>query len=135
MASPTDTTETKTIYEQIGGDNTVRRVVPIFYSKILQDKSINHFFHKIDMSKQIQKQHDFVTVALGGPNNYKGKDMREAHKNLNLVESDFDSVVGHLGATLTEIGCPENLIGQIAGALIGLKDEVLNKQPGDGEQE
>ena len=52
--------------------------------------------------------------------------MREGHKHLNLKESDFDAIVKHLGATLTEIGCPGELIGQIAGALVGLKDEVLN---------
>ncbi len=39
------------IYEQIGGDNTVRRVVPIFYAHILGDDSVNHYFHKIDMAK------------------------------------------------------------------------------------
>ncbi|MDP7196868.1 MAG: group 1 truncated hemoglobin [SAR202 cluster bacterium] len=68
-----------------------------------------------------------MTAALGGPNNYKGKDMREGHKHLNLKESDFDTIVKHLGATLTEIGCPGELIGKIAGALVALKDEVLNK--------
>ncbi len=53
--------------------------------------------------------------------------MREGHKHLNLKESDFDTIVKHLGATLTEIGCPGELIGKIAGALVALKDEVLNK--------
>lgn len=40
-----------TIYEQIGGENTIRRLIPIFYSKLLSDDSVNHYFHKIDMSK------------------------------------------------------------------------------------
>lgn len=53
--------------------------------------------------------------------------MREAHKHLNLKESQFNIVVKHLGATLTEIGCPNELIGKIAGALGALKNEILNK--------
>ena len=53
--------------------------------------------------------------------------MREGHKHLGLKEEHFGSVVKHLGGTLTEIGCPPELIGKIAGALIALKDEVLNK--------
>ena len=64
---------------------------------------------------------------MGGPNNYKGKDMREGHKHLGLTEDHFNAVVKHLGDTLTEIGCPGDLIGKIAGALVALKDEVLNK--------
>lgn len=53
--------------------------------------------------------------------------MREGHKHLGLTEEHFGAVVKHLGATLTEIGCPGDLIGKIAGALVALKDEVLNK--------
>ena len=52
--------------------------------------------------------------------------MREAHKNLKLTEDHFNAIVGHLGATLKELGVAEDLIGQIAGALGSLKDEVLN---------
>ena len=52
--------------------------------------------------------------------------MREGHKHLGVKEEHFNAVVKHLGDTLTEIGCPPELIGKIAGALIGLKDEVLN---------
>jgi hemoglobin len=120
--------EDKTIYEQIGGEATVRKVVAIFYEKILADDSVSGYFKDINMEKQLKQQFDFICVALGGPNpqQYKGKNMREAHKHLNLKASDFDAIVGHLGAALGEVGCPENLIGQIAGALGALKDEVLN---------
>ena len=57
----------KTIYEQIGGDNTLRRVIPIFYSKLLADETVNYMFHKIDMAKQLKKFHNFCTQVLGGP--------------------------------------------------------------------
>ena len=63
------------------------------------------------MAKQEQKQQDFITMALGGPSNYKGKNMREAHKNLHLKEEHFNTIVKHLAASLTELGVPENLIG------------------------
>jgi len=53
--------------------------------------------------------------------------MREGHKHLNLKDSDFDTIVKHLGSTLAEIGCPEDLIVKIANALVALKKEVLNK--------
>jgi hemoglobin len=44
----------KTIYETIGGAPTVCKVVAVFYEKILGDDSVNHFFQKIDMAKQLQ---------------------------------------------------------------------------------
>ena len=36
--------------------------------------------------------------------------MREAHKHLKLTEDHFNAIVGHLGATLKELGTPEDLI-------------------------
>ena len=53
----------------------------------------------------------FLTAALGGPNNYIGKDMREAHKHLHLKELHFTAVVKCLGASLTEVGLDDKMIG------------------------
>lgn len=41
-----------------------------------------------------------MTTVFGGPHIYKGKSMREGHKHLKLVESDFDKVVHLLVETL-----------------------------------
>jgi len=67
-------------------------------------------------------------MALGGPNNYKGRDMREAHKALGLQEADFGAFAGHLVATLTELGVKGEIFDNIvSAAVVTLKDEVLNK--------
>ena len=44
-----------TIYDKIGGDNTLRLVIPIYYYRILSDETLNKKFHKIDMSKLLPK--------------------------------------------------------------------------------
>ena len=66
-------------------------------------------------------------MALGGPNVYKGKSMREAHKHLALTEEHFGAIAKALVETLTEIGTPGELVGVIAAKFVALKDEVLNK--------
>ena len=38
-------------------------------------------------------QKDFLTQALGGPQIYKGKDMKTAHQHLKLKYQDFDVIV------------------------------------------
>jgi hypothetical protein len=42
----------------------------------------------------------FMCYALGGPQAWKGKNMYEAHKALNLTEEHFNAVAGHFIATL-----------------------------------
>ena len=118
------------IFEQIGGADAVNAAVDIFYRKMLSDDRVSHFFDDVDMDGQRDKQKAFLTMVMGGPNNYTGKDMREGHKHLiekGLNDTHVDVVIEHLGATLTELGVPAEIIQQIASVAEGARDDVLNR--------
>lgn len=115
------------IYEKIGGDAAVDAAVNIFYKKVLSDDRISHFFDTVDMVGMIQKQKSFLTMAFGGPNSYTGKDMREAHKHMNLTEEHFNAVAEALVGTLEELSVPQDIIDEIVAIAVSTKDDVLNK--------
>ena len=77
------------LFESIGGEGSVNAAVDLFYRKVLMDDTISHFFESVDMDAQRNKQKSFLTFAFGGPNNYSGKSLRDAHCNgqLNLDTS------------------------------------------------
>lgn len=79
------------------------------------------------MSVQRAKQKAFLTLAFGGPNRYSGQDLRKAHAQMKLTESDFNAVMEHLGGTLAELGVPAPLIGEAAAIANSVKNEVLNR--------
>ncbi|MGH1440379.1 MAG: group I truncated hemoglobin [Cellvibrionaceae bacterium] len=114
------------IYEKIGGEPAVDAAVDIFYKKVLADDRINEFFDSVDMAGQIQKQKSFLTMVFGGPNSYTGKDMREAHKHMNLTEEHFGAVAENLIGTLQELEVPQEIIDEIVGIALSVKDDVLN---------
>tara|TARA_Y100000389_G_scaffold198457_1_gene234998 strand:- start:165 stop:521 length:357 start_codon:yes stop_codon:yes gene_type:complete len=116
----------KTLYEKIGGEKSVDLAVEIFYKKVLNDPIICDFFNNVDMKKQKVHQKRFLTVAFGGPNNYTGNSMRSAHKHLNLNESHFQAVSGHITSTLYDLEVPENLIQDVNNIIDNVHDEVLN---------
>lgn len=102
----------------------------IFYRKVLKDNRIKHFFDGVDMSKQAAKQKAFLTMAFGGPHNYTGEDMRRGHAHLvarGLSDAHFDAVMGHIGATLTELKVPGELIAQAAAIAESTRKDVLGK--------
>ncbi|WP_033412841.1 group I truncated hemoglobin [Methylosarcina fibrata] len=118
------------LYERIGGEPAVNAAVDIFYRKVLNDHRINRFFDHTDMDQQIAKQKAFFTMAFGGPNNYTGKDMRNAHARLvkmGLNDSHFDAVMEHLGATLVELKVPQDLIAEAAAIALGARGDVLGR--------
>jgi len=116
------------LFERIGGDAAVNAAVDIFYRKVLADDRINKFFENVDMDKQATKQKAFLTMAFGGPNNYTGEDMRKGHAHLveqGLNSSHFDAVMENLGATLTELNVPAELIGEAAAIAESTRADVL----------
>lgn len=117
------------LFDQIGGEAAVDAAVDIFYKKVLSDDSISGFFDSTDMEEQRNKQKSFLTMAFGGPNEYSGKDMREAHAPLvekGLSEDHFNAVAGHLQATLEELKVPENLAQEVMTIAASTHDDVLN---------
>lgn len=119
-----------TLYEQVGGEAAVDAAVKVFYRNVLGDDRIAKFFDDVDMDEQIAKQKAFLTMAFGGPNDYTGKDMREAHKRLveqGLNDSHFDAVAENLIKALNELSVPQELIDQIVGIAAGTRDDVLSR--------
>ena len=118
------------LYERIGGEGAVNAAVDIFYRKVLADDRISSYFEGVDMDKQAAKQKAFLTMAFGGPHNYTGEDMRKGHAHLvakGLNDSHFDAVMENLGATLTELNVPGELIAEAAAIAESTRNDVLGK--------
>ncbi|MCB1669014.1 MAG: group 1 truncated hemoglobin [Pseudomonadales bacterium] len=114
------------VYEKLGGAAAVDAAVDIFYRKVLADDRISDFFDTVDMEAQHQKQKAFLTMAFGGPNEYTGKDMREAHKHMNLTEEHFNAVAENLAGTLADLDVPQAYIDEVMTIAGSVKDDVLN---------
>ena len=121
---------TQSLYEKIGGQPAMDAAVDLFYRKVLNDDRVSRFFEDVDMDEQRAKQKSFLTMVFGGPNDYTGKDLREAHKSLvddGLDDSHFDAVAVHLQNTLEELGVPAELVNQVMATAAGTRDDVLNR--------
>ena len=128
----------KPLFEKIGGEAAVNATVDLFYRKVLTDDQLAPFFEDVDMAEQHKKQKVFLTFAFGGPANYTGKDMTMAHAKLvkqGMNEKHFDLVIKHLGATLTELEVPADLIGEAAKIAMSVKDDVLKGLPDEQPEE
>lgn len=130
MSEAQEPTPSLSLFEQLGGAAAVDAAVDVFYRKVLSDYRIYRFFDNVDMEQQAAKQKAFMTMAFGGPNNYTGQDMRNAHARLvkmGLDNSHFDAVMENLTATLQELNVPENLIAQVAALAESTRSDVLGK--------
>jgi hemoglobin len=122
---------TMSLYERIGGEAAVAAAVDLFYEKVLADQRTQPFFAGLDMQAQIKKQMAFMTVAFGGPKEYRGRDLRAAHAGLvrdkGLTDVHFNAVAEHLQATLSELGVAPALVTEVMTIVGGTRGEVLGR--------
>ncbi len=119
-----------TIYEQLGGEDGMHAAVEIFYERVVSDMRIARYFEGVDMEHQIAKQRAFLSLVLGGPNRYTGRELRAAHAPLvarGLADEHFDAVAGHLVATLQQMGVADALIADVMNLVGGTRDDILGR--------
>ena len=116
------------LYEGLGGDVALQAAVASFYEKVMSDPSLSPFFEGVAMDVQIKKMIGFMRMAMGGPHDYTGKDLRTAHARLvqdGLNGEHFDAIVDHLEATLVELGIEDDLIAQVLELVASTYGDVL----------
>jgi hemoglobin len=119
----TDTTEA-TLYQRLGEGDGIAAVVDNMYRLILGDETLAPYFADTRMVDQKRHMALFLAAAAGGPDGYKGLDMKAAHTGRGITDADFDRVIGHAATALADAGVDEATIGQVAGALMPLRTEV-----------
>ncbi|MBP1154651.1 MULTISPECIES: group 1 truncated hemoglobin [unclassified Paenibacillus] len=115
------------LYNKLGGEEAITKVVDYFYKLILADDTVNQYFINTDMEKQRRHQTKFISYALGGPNSYSGHSMAKAHEGLNLQPVHFNAIAKHLHDALAHFNVSEQDIDQVLSQVATLKDDILYK--------
>ncbi|ELZ81483.1 group 1 truncated hemoglobin [Haloferax larsenii] len=117
----------QSLYSEIGGHEAVDAVVSDFYDRVLADESVAHYFDDTDMAKQHAHQVQFISAVAGGPVEYDGEDMRDAHAHLGLTGDDFDAIANHLEVALRDNGVSESNRAAILDEVEALRAPILNQ--------
>ncbi|MGB6300340.1 MAG: group 1 truncated hemoglobin [Rivularia sp. (in: cyanobacteria)] len=116
-----------TLYEKIGGQPTIEKVVDDFHNRILADSSLSGFFANTDMKQQRDRQVGFFSLILGGPKDYKGRSMDQTHTGMGLEQSHFDAITKHLSNSMTSSGVSADDTKEAMAAVEKLKGSILHK--------
>lgn len=79
-----------TLFDQLGGKETLAKVHKIFYDKIYADPWLGQFFKNIKQEIIENQQTDFMMEAMGGPKLYNGAFPVAAHQHMFISEELFE---------------------------------------------
>ena len=128
----------KSLYERLGGKDAIAKVVDASLKNISDDKRINKFFTKtVKDPKKLEALKtnliDQICQATGGPCEYKGKDMKTAHKGMKVKEADFTAFIEDVTKALESSGVGKTEQDELLGALGPMKADIVEEQPGKGK--
>src|SRR5213595_1230877 len=114
-----------------GGCDAIAAVTDDFIGRLAADKQLARFLvgRGADSQKKL-RQHvvDQLCEATGGPCIYIGRSMKTAHTGLGITESDWQSTVNHLVATLDKFKVPEKEKGELLAIASSLKPDIVEKK-------
>lgn len=115
------------LYERIGAQDGIATVVDGFLGKVGADDRVNGRFAETDMPKLRGLLIEQVCEATGGPCEYSGKNMLDAHKGMNITEAEFGIVAAHFAAAMSDAGVSADDNGTIMGVLAGMHDDIVGQ--------
>src|SRR3954469_212172 len=118
-------TESRTLYEVAGGSAALKLAVDRFYERVVPDPQLAHYFEGQDVPRIKRHQVLLLSQVLGGPAEYSGRQLGEAHAPLGITEPDYDRVVGHLVGTLRDLEVHESVVSAVQGVVAGVKPDVV----------
>lgn len=114
-----------TDYERVGGADAVTKVVQLFYDRVLSDPELEGYFSGVDIPRLKRHQVLLISQVLGGPAEYDGRDLRDAHSSMQITSEHYARVFGHLVAVLHDAGVDAEIIGRVGTELAGAERDIV----------
>jgi hemoglobin len=115
----------QTLYMKYGSRVT-SGMAECLYDRVLDDPELATFFDGVDIDRLREHVADFLSVLAGGPDIYRGRDLREAHADYRISKPHFEMVMDHIAGAATELGIEPEDIAAIAAAIRGYEDDVVS---------
>ena len=124
-------TPTPSLWERLGGENKVRRVVDDLLALAAKDPKVNfdrNGKYKLDPVKVADLKEqlvDFISAASGGPLKYTGKSMKDVHKGMGIKTAEFDAFATDLKKALEQNGVKAADVADVLKAVEGTRKDIV----------
>jgi len=115
------------VYERLGYQSGVEKVVDNFLANVAGDDRVNGRFADTDMAKLRGHLIDQVCEATDGPCTYTGKSMREAHTGMGITEAEFAIIAGHFSAAMEQEGVSASDHATVMSVLSAMQGDIVGQ--------
>lgn len=121
------------LWERIGGEKVVRAIVHDAVTAAAADPEVDFTRggkYKPD-AKGVEKLEqllvEWISERTGGPLKYTGRDMKTAHKGMNITEAQFNAVAKHLIAAMQKHKVQLAQMAEVLDVVVGAKKDIVGQ--------
>ncbi len=92
----------KSLYEHVGGEDTIASVVDELYRRLSTDPRVLHHFATARVDHLKSEQRRWFRSVLGGSDESDRPELSPAHRHLVITEEQVAAVLVHLDASLAK---------------------------------
>jgi hemoglobin len=127
--------EEPSLYERLGGIFAIAAVVDRFSDEIIKNPKLNEnpalkAWNENESATRLPGlkfgRTQWVAAKAGGPYEYTGLPLEEAHKDLHLTAEEFEEVGAEIVRALEHFEVPEREIQELVAAYMTSMDDVVS---------
>jgi hemoglobin len=125
-----------TLWDRLGGEKGVTKVVNDFVAKAAADPKVNfdrNGKYKLDeeaVAKLKKRLVEQISEATGGPLKYEGRDMKTVHKGMGITNDEFDALAKDLRTVLMDNGVKPDDVGAVLDAVLATRKDIVESKEG-----
>lgn len=116
---------TDTLYARLGGTEGITKIASDLVDNHRANPLIAARFAGSDVETFKATARDFFMLGSGGPQVYKGKDMRSAHKHMNISDNEYMAAVDDLMKALDASGVGDREKSEVLYIFHTLRPDVV----------
>lgn len=121
-----------TLYTRLGGIDVISKVTDKFLTNVVADDIINSRFEAAvgnHYRLQVLRNNliDQICAATGGPCQYKGQTMLEAHTGMQISATEFSAFMADLAAALDFCEVAEREKNDLLTILTPMESDIVDK--------
>ena len=126
LSACTHTQAPDALYQQLGAQAGITRIVNGFVQELQNDPETAEFFKKTKMPRFKEKLAEQLCHVSGGPCTYTGDTMQQSHEHLRIQPRHFNKTVEHLMRAMDNAGITTPVQNQLLARLAPLHRDIVN---------
>ena len=117
----------ETLYDALGGQANLVRIVDSMMRRNEADERIAHTFDNTNLDRLKRLLVTQLCDLSGGPCQYRGRNMRKSHSHLHLTTAHFNAMVENLQAAMDENGIPFRTQNRLLALLAPMLPDTIGR--------